>query len=188
MAYIIITGADGTRTQAEFPASGEAILGRSPDNCNVPVTGDGVSGVHCAITKVGDSYMLKDLDSTNGTFVNGDEIVEQPVYAGDDINLGGAVTITLAGDDVPVNPNAAMPSSPHVPESAPAPSPAPATISYDETPTGMQIRPRAANMPTSGLPTDFAKKSDHGKLWGVLIALCALVILALVAVFISSMK
>lgn len=47
------------------------IFGRSARNCNVvfPTDTKGVSGVHCEVVPMKDGLLLKDLNSTYGTFL-----------------------------------------------------------------------------------------------------------------------
>ena len=64
------------------------ILGRHPD-CDIILTGDGVSGMHCKITKTPQGLMLEDLGSSNGTFVNNLKITKPIlINSTDDITLG----------------------------------------------------------------------------------------------------
>jgi pSer/pThr/pTyr-binding forkhead associated (FHA) protein len=65
----------------------EITVGRSPTN-NVFVRDKNVSRVHCqiVITEVG--VTLSDLQSTNGTFVNGVRQNEIQLEVGDEIRLG----------------------------------------------------------------------------------------------------
>lgn len=64
------------------------IVGSSPD-CDIRVDSPTVSGRHCRLTQRGESYLLEDLQSTNGTFV-GDERITGPriISRGDPVSLG----------------------------------------------------------------------------------------------------
>lgn len=64
------------------------ILGRHPD-CDIILTADGVSGRHCNITKTPQGWVLEDLGSSNGTFVNNLKITKPTlVSTSDTITLG----------------------------------------------------------------------------------------------------
>ncbi len=63
-------------------------IGRSPDNA-ICIDDSSVSGRHAQLQLVGESYHLKDLDSTNGTRVNGSAITTVPLRVGDRIRFGG---------------------------------------------------------------------------------------------------
>ena len=66
----------------------EAItIGRSPDNMIV-LDDPSVSGRHAHLQRSGDSYRLKDLDSTNGTRVNNEAITEVTLRIGDRLRFG----------------------------------------------------------------------------------------------------
>ncbi|MDP3275942.1 MAG: trypsin-like peptidase domain-containing protein [Deltaproteobacteria bacterium] len=65
-------------------------MGRQP-NCDVsfdPNIDLDSSGVHCEIVREGPSFVLVDLQSRNGTFVNGQRISRQPLRQGDLIECG----------------------------------------------------------------------------------------------------
>ena len=47
-----------------------------------------VSRLHCQLTAVGPSLEVKDLDSTNGTFVNGRRITTSKLQSGDTLTVG----------------------------------------------------------------------------------------------------
>ena len=64
------------------------MVGRSPDN-DLVLADTRVSGHHLIVHWLGDKLVLRDLGSTNGTFVNGDrarDVVE--LNDGDDVRLG----------------------------------------------------------------------------------------------------
>jgi hypothetical protein len=53
------------------------------------VDADGVSRLHAVLERFGDAWVVRDLGSRNGTFVNGDRILgERALHSGDEILLG----------------------------------------------------------------------------------------------------
>ena len=62
-------------------------IGRGPDNIIV-IEDPSVSGRHARLQLVGEIYRLKDLDSTNGTRVNGIPITETALRFDDRIRFG----------------------------------------------------------------------------------------------------
>ena len=63
----------------EIPVEKELItIGRKPDN-DIEIDNLAVSGHHARIFKAGDWFLIEDLDSLNGTFVNGKMIKESPL-------------------------------------------------------------------------------------------------------------
>ena len=66
------------------------VIGRSRENCHLVVEYDkSVSGTHCEIYLQNDKVMIKDLNSTNGTFVNGDRVLKDTeLTSGNTIVLG----------------------------------------------------------------------------------------------------
>ncbi len=72
----------------EFPLEKERILlGRRPDN-DVQVDNLAVSGQHAAIITILNDSFLEDLDSTNGTYVNGKLVKKHALKNGDVIQIG----------------------------------------------------------------------------------------------------
>lgn len=47
-----------------------------------------VSRVHCRLTAGADALEVKDLDSTNGTFVNGERVMKALLKGGDKVGVG----------------------------------------------------------------------------------------------------
>ncbi len=62
-------------------------IGRGPDNA-IRLDDPSVSGRHAQLQRVGDIYRLKDLDSTNGTSVNGQKVNETALRFGDRLRFG----------------------------------------------------------------------------------------------------
>jgi Nif-specific regulatory protein len=54
---------------------------------------------HCVLARESDEYTLRDLDSRNGTFVNGRAISEKQLNHGDQISVGESVLVFLLKED-----------------------------------------------------------------------------------------
>lgn len=82
----------------------EATLGREPGNA-VAVVDPSVSRKHCLLRREEDGrFQIKDLDSRNGTLVNGVAVREQWLRHGDEIATGDSVFLFLVEDDERVPP------------------------------------------------------------------------------------
>lgn len=103
MARLLIIGPDG-RQERDLVAHNT--LGRHPNNTH-QVLDRIVSKEHCHIDLVDGRYVLKDLGSLNGTFVNGERVAQHPLSHGDEIMLGS--TRILFEADGPAQ--AAIPAS-----------------------------------------------------------------------------
>jgi predicted component of type VI protein secretion system len=74
-------------------------LGRKPDN-DIVLDNPAVSGHHCKFYESGGTWFVEDLNSTNGTFVNGKKVFKAGLKHGDSIGLV-KYTIIYAGDEAP---------------------------------------------------------------------------------------
>jgi serine phosphatase RsbU (regulator of sigma subunit) len=85
---LIVQGPDaGRRFDLEGPSN---ILGRQAD-CTVYLPAKAVSRHHAQILRATDGYQVEDLDSSNGTFLNGQRLtprVRQPLTERDTLELG----------------------------------------------------------------------------------------------------
>jgi pSer/pThr/pTyr-binding forkhead associated (FHA) protein len=72
----------------EFELTGQSMtMGREPDN-DIIVENLLVSGYHARIDPAGREYILTDLQSKNGTFVNGERVTSTKLKDGDQILVG----------------------------------------------------------------------------------------------------
>jgi diguanylate cyclase (GGDEF)-like protein len=74
------------------------IIGRSPD-CAVMVDEDQVSREHARVTLTESGYLIQDLQSTNGTLVNGRAIQEHVLQDGDRVQIGTATVLKFNYQD-----------------------------------------------------------------------------------------
>jgi len=71
----------------EFELTDDKVtVGRLPDN-RIRLDFSAVSSHHAELTLKGDDYVVRDLNSTNGTRVNGQRIVETRLYHGDTVGF-----------------------------------------------------------------------------------------------------
>ena len=80
--------------RAEF--AGELIIGRDPVKASLPFPDDELlSGRHCSISYEPEGIILRDLGSTNHTFVNGVPIDEPYIFENDDVLLIGSMELRV---------------------------------------------------------------------------------------------
>src|SRR5512145_592849 len=87
---VVIEGSGAGRT---FPvrAGNSRTFGRGPD-CDIDLQEQGVSRRHCTVENSGFTVTVTDLESVNGTFVNGKPVVRRAVLeAGDELAVGPVV-------------------------------------------------------------------------------------------------
>ena len=71
-------------------------IGRTQSN-QIVIDHPTVSAQHALLLRVGDSYWLKDLNSTNGTQINGVFVTEAALKDGDTIQFGSVTAVFEAG-------------------------------------------------------------------------------------------
>lgn len=67
---------------------GEIIIGRGPE-CGIQLSIDNVSRKHARLIFDNEEYHIEDLGSSNGTYVNGIEVVKCSLRSNDQIDIGG---------------------------------------------------------------------------------------------------
>ena len=155
-------------------------IGRVEDNL-FQIAEASISSHHCEVLLRGSDVVIKDLNSTNGTFINGEQITESVLKPGQTLRLG---QIELKLDDgKPVSASA----------SAPATSPAPSPAKKQQVEATMVI-PRGVSLselegggrpPGFDASKEFSKKRNQGGIYfwiGVGIVVIIIVVLVIVAV------
>ena len=79
-----------------FPINGTMRIGRSPQ-CEIsfPENTPGVSGTHCEVSLEGDCVVLRDLNSTYGTYLGANNRLE--AHRGYDLHMGDTFTLAQSG-------------------------------------------------------------------------------------------
>jgi pSer/pThr/pTyr-binding forkhead associated (FHA) protein len=146
---------------------GKTTIGRVEDNA-FQIPEPSVSSHHCEISLLGTVVSVKDLDSTNGTFIDGDPITEKVLKSGQTLRLG----------QIELRLESGAPGAPAAPAKA---APAPAGVKLNELETG----PRAKSASVDGV---FKKKSNKANkiFMFVGITLGLIIIAALVVAFLKS--
>ncbi len=89
-SLFVIRGRDqGTRFQLEEPVH---TVGRTQSN-SVRLHDTEVSREHAELVRRGDSYLLRDLSSSNGTYVNGQQSNERELVSGDQLQFGRSLLL-----------------------------------------------------------------------------------------------
>ena len=92
MPYLIIPKYSPKR---EVALDGNEWLVGRQDICDVLLTHRSISRRHARIYRLQDKYIIEDLESANGTFLNGKRITKEPFGHGDEIDFGEVATLFL---------------------------------------------------------------------------------------------
>jgi pSer/pThr/pTyr-binding forkhead associated (FHA) protein len=161
-------------------------IGRVEDN-TFQITESSVSSHHCEVLLRGSDVVIKDLNSTNGSFINGEKISEGVLKPGQTLRLGQVELRLETGDSTTAPPAPAAPAIP-VPASGPAAAPAIGgpKRQLDQTVVmkrGVSLDELEQGTRTSGFDTSskgFSKKSNKTNRWFLVGGIIVVVIVAIV--------
>jgi len=109
--------------QVEVP-EGTLTVGRAEDR-DLIIASTRVSRQHCDIVNDAGGLSVRDHDSGNGTFINGQKVKEQSLEAGDQLTIG-PLTFLVEIEGVKEKAGGeAVPAEPAAPKPKPQPQPAP---------------------------------------------------------------
>ena len=97
MSRLIVMSKTTTVKQVNLRHRVAATIGRG-DHCEVLIPLPQVSRAHAEVVVDGDTALVRDLGSSNGTFVNGRRIQQQPLRHGDVLTVGGCDIRYLASE------------------------------------------------------------------------------------------
>jgi len=129
-------------------------IGRQAGN-QIVLDEPSISGFHCAIARTGRCYVLTDLESTNGTRVNGSPIREARLNPKDILQVGH-VELMFDGDDIDADPAAKSANR------------------------GVEFNPEMAYSPSDSeaiSPFKSRNEGRHRKIWVLLIGLILLLVI-----------
>lgn len=97
MPYLLISDKIGEFERRALDGSGPLTIGRSP-SCDVAVRDILLSRRHCQIEQIDGQWTVTDLDSKNGTIVDGAKVTRQPLTDGQVIRIGRTKASFFVGD------------------------------------------------------------------------------------------
>ena len=108
----------------DFPLTRESTrIGRRTD-CHLRIPTQDVSRQHCDLIQRNGRLLVKDLGSSNGTYVNGKRVAESTLRPGDKLRIGPVTfVVQIDGQPAKIEPEPGAQTSPAAPAPAPAPPP-----------------------------------------------------------------
>lgn len=145
-------------------------VGRVSDNAfEIPEAS--VSSHHAEIILRGSDILIRDLGSTNGTFINGEKITEAVLQPGQTLRFGTVELRLDTGTGPAPTPNTPPPATRKPKQTLDQTVVIPQGVKMDELGSGV-------GMPQLGSTTGFEKKSNRGgKIFAILIIIAMLVLL-----------
>ena len=119
MAKLVILSQGMTGRSHELKVD-KTTIGRVDDN-TFPIAEASVSSHHCEVLLRGSDVVIHDLNSTNGTFINGEKITESVLKPGQTLRLG-QVELRLEAEGAPGSGAPPPASKPAGPASSPSPN------------------------------------------------------------------
>ena len=78
----------GKNAQMGYPLNKRCMLiGRDVDN-DIMINSSSISRTHAQLVRMEGAFLILDLDSKNGTYVNGEKVVQKQLHDGDSITVG----------------------------------------------------------------------------------------------------
>jgi len=155
MAKLVILTQGMTDRAHELKAD-RTTIGRVEDNM-FQIPEPSVSSHHCEVLLRDGDVVIKDLGSTNGTFINNLKIGESVLKPGQTLKLG----------NVELRLDTGAPAAAGTPASAPAPAPAPPGAPAKKTADGTMVVPRGVSLGEletgGGRPSGFDTSKEFSK-------------------------
>lgn len=173
----------GPNTGTTYPLEApEIIIGRDASN-GIAINDAEISRKHAKLSLHGSAYVIQDLGSTNGTFVNRQRLTgTQVLNAGDTVSFGENIVLTY---EAAMDPNATMISSAQAPRMVapirrpePAQAPAPAPV-YAPAPAPVY----SGQVPANSVPMAMPPAKKKFPIWLIIVIVFLVVICACVGFF-----
>ena len=184
MAKLVVlsTGMNGRTHELNVD---KTTVGRVEDN-TFQIADPSVSSHHCEVLLRGTDVVIKDLNSTNGSFINGDKISESVLKPGQTLKLG-QIELQLLTEGMPI-PEPKAPAAPAPVPSGAAPAPGAPMKKMDSTmvvPRGVNLNELSEGARPPGFDTTtkgFSKKKNNTNQMFIIGAIVAAVVIAIVLV------
>jgi pSer/pThr/pTyr-binding forkhead associated (FHA) protein len=178
MAKLVVLSEGLTGRSVELKVD-KTTIGRVEDNA-FQIAEASISSHHCEVLLRGADVVIKDLDSTNGTFINGDQITESVLKPGQTLRLG-QIELRLEDGSAPAAPGAAA-----APASAKkSPMNQTTAIQRGVSLGELEQGPRAGGFDTTSKA--FSKKNNQANKWFLIIGIIVGVILLGIFIYALSM-
>jgi len=193
MAKLVILNQGMTGRAHELTAERPTTIGRVEDNL-FQIPDPSVSSHHCEIQLRGIEVPIKDLNSTNGSYINDARITESILKPGQTLRLG-QVELKLDTGDLAIP--AGAPASGASPASTPpaAPVPPPARKAIEQTmvmPRGVSLDQLEQGGKKAGFDTNSTvfkkKKNNSGKWFWIAAGIGVFIIVVLIFVMLGTAK
>jgi len=94
---VMLVVRQGPEIGTRYSVVGEqTTLGRVPD-CDIQLDDFTVSRQHAVVVRQGSAWLIRDLGSLNGTYVNGERVEEAALTQGDDVQIGRFRLVVFIG-------------------------------------------------------------------------------------------
>src|ERR1041385_2724900 len=176
MAKLVVLSAGLAGRSQEIKAD-KTTIGRVDDN-SFQLAEPSVSSHHCEVFLRGSGVVVHDLNSTNGTFINGEKVTGEAV-------LKPGQTLRLGQLEMRLETEGMAPAPASAPAAAPIPgTSSPARKSLDQTVVmrGVSLNELEQGPRTTGFDTAskaFSKKTNKTNLWFLVGGIIAIVVIAL---------
>lgn len=191
MAKLVVLSAGMNGRSHELKVD-KTTIGRVEDN-SFQIAEPSISSHHCEILLRGNDVVVKDLNSTNGTFINGEKVSESVLKLGQTLRLG-QIELQLLTEGMPVPPPSAAPAPSAAAPSAPSPAPAPAPAAMpaarkpmEQTSRGVSLNELSEGARPTGFDTTskgFSKKKNQTNRMFIIGAIIVFVVIGVVLIFV----
>ena len=188
MARLVIQSAEHKGRSYELKVD-KTTVGRVDDN-TFQIADASVSSHHCEVLLRGPDVVIKDLNSTNGTFINEAQITESVLKPGQKLRLGQIELSLETGDATTTTAPASM-------TAAGEPTPAPTTSTSKKMPDQTMVMNRGVSLnelehgsKNTGFDTatkGFSKKSNKTNKWFLIGGIIVVVVAAIAFLVILSL-
>ncbi len=182
MAKLVVLNAGMAGRSHELKVD-KTTIGRVEDN-SFQIAEPSVSSHHCEILVRGEEIVVKDLNSTNGTFINGQKIIEGVLKTGQVLRVGQIeIRLEIGTASATASAAPASPAAASAPAGA-AKKPIDQSLAMQR---GVSLNELEQGPRTSGFDTSskaFSKKTNKTNLWFLIGGVLAFLVIAFVLFYV----